>query len=122
MVRLPDPALSRAVLVGASRYADAGLTDLPAAARNVEALGRLLAAAGPVVVVDPPDVAAVLDSVRTAALQAEDVLLVYFAGHGLLFGASWIYIWRSLVATRTSRGPRCPIRRSPTWSGTVSRP
>lgn len=34
MVRLPDPARSRAVLVGASVYADASLYDLPAPSRG----------------------------------------------------------------------------------------
>lgn len=42
---------------------------------------------GCVTVVDPDDVAAVLDPVGTAAREAEDVLLVYFAGHGLLPGS-----------------------------------
>ena len=87
MVRLPDPARSRCVLVGAGSYVDERVPDLPSAARNAEALGRLLVDTGCVTIVDPQDVAAVLDPVRMAAGQVEDVLLVYFAGHGLLFGA-----------------------------------
>jgi uncharacterized protein YegL len=86
MVRLPDPVRSRAVLIGAGVYADERVTNLPSAAHNVEALGRRLAPMSSAVVVDPHDVAAVLEPVRTAAQEAEDVLLVYFAGHGLLFG------------------------------------
>lgn len=87
MVRLPDPERSRAVLVGAGAYADERIPDLPSAARNVAALSRLLDGVKCVTAANPPDVSSVLEPVRAAARQADDLLLVYFAGHGLLIGA-----------------------------------
>lgn len=86
MVRSSNSKRSRAVLIGAGSYDNAQLPDLPAAARNVAALGGLLAVDGWTQVVDPLDVAAVLDPLRTASLQAEELLVVYYAGHGLLLG------------------------------------
>ncbi|WP_328471760.1 pentapeptide repeat-containing protein [Actinoplanes sp. NBC_00393] len=91
MARLPDPRRSRVVLIGAAKYVHPGLDDVPAVAGNLAALHRLLTdpdATGidPAVcrmVPDPPDLAAVMEPLHEAASQAEDMLLVYFTGHGL---------------------------------------
>ncbi|MGW5692432.1 caspase, EACC1-associated type [Streptomyces asiaticus] len=94
---LPDPARSWAVIVGFPSYDT--LDDLPAVANNVRRLQEILTSphswnlpaehclvlpppSGP----DAPTVSRddVLDALHTAATAAEDALLVYFAGHGLL--------------------------------------
>ncbi|GAA4525321.1 caspase family protein [Amycolatopsis samaneae] len=91
--RLPDPERSRAVLIGTSSYTDPTLPPLPAVNGNVSDLYGLLTAehgtglpgAHCAVLRDPPDAGTVGESLAHAADQAEDVLLVYYAGHGLLW-------------------------------------
>ncbi|MER5703570.1 caspase family protein [Micromonospora sp. NPDC002296] len=91
MATLADPTASRAVLVGVPEYDS--LPPLPAVRENVGALRRLFAdpavwglptenilvpdLSGP----DPLD--AVMGALRSAAREATDTLLVYYAGHGL---------------------------------------
>ncbi|TMU92802.1 ABC transporter substrate-binding protein [Streptomyces sp. DASNCL29] len=90
MAVLPDPAASRAVLIGTSRYAH--LEQIPAVANNLSALAAALCAPGSwglapehcTVIEDPGTAVEVLEAVRTAAEEATDTLLVYFAGHGLV--------------------------------------
>ncbi len=85
--RLPDPLRCRAVLVGAGAYAY--LPDLPGVAGNLAALHRLLTSPEGLalaegdcrVLADPESAADVLDAIAAAAGQAEDVLVVYYAGH-----------------------------------------
>lgn len=95
---LPDPKASRAVQVGASEYTT--LEALPSVAGNVAALGRALTAADLwelpnehcVTLPNPTSVEQVLDAVHLAASAAEDALLFYFAGHGLLDGRSDLHL------------------------------
>lgn len=90
MAILPDPATTRAVLIGTSRYAH--LEQIPAVADNLSALAAALSAPHSwglapehcTVIADPATAVEVLDAVRTAAEEATDTLLVYFAGHGLV--------------------------------------
>ncbi|MFB9907065.1 caspase family protein [Allokutzneria oryzae] len=88
MTRLPDPERSRAVLVGTSRFDH--LPDLPAVRNNLSDLARILTAPTGTglrhcaVVSDEDDLAVVGAKLEDAAEQAEDVLLVYYSGHGLL--------------------------------------
>lgn len=90
MAVLPDPAATRAVLIGTSRYAH--LEPIPAVANNLSALAAALCAPGSwglapehcTVIEDPATAVEVLEAVRTAAEEATDTLLVYFAGHGLV--------------------------------------
>ncbi|WP_394619095.1 caspase family protein [Lentzea sp. JNUCC 0626] len=90
VVGLPDPARSRAVLLGVSRYES--MDDLPAVDRNIAALQRLLTdpdkwgldPAHCTSLVNPDSVHEVLDVVQSAAEEATDALVFYFAGHGLL--------------------------------------
>ncbi|WP_432199033.1 caspase family protein [Streptomyces sp. bgisy027] len=92
MSGLPDPVLSRAVLIGVSHYVH--LEPLPAVANNLPALAEVftsgaswhLPAGHCAVVAEPDSTPAMLDAVQQAAEVAEDTLLVYFAGHGLLDG------------------------------------
>lgn len=88
----PDPLASRAVLIGASEYECDYLPQLLPVAENVAKLRELLThedlwglpGEHCVALLDPTDVPAVLDAVHSAASEATDALLVYFAGHGLL--------------------------------------
>lgn len=87
---LPDPGVSRAVLVGTGRYEH--LEQLPAVPNNLQALADLLR--GPLslqlparhvaVVEDPVAAHTVVGAVRQAAAEATDTLVLYFAGHGLV--------------------------------------
>lgn len=93
-MRLPDPERSRAVLIGTSAYDDAKVTDLPEVRRSVEDLKAALT--DPVygvlsdgccdVLTDEADIRLIGRRLRQAANAAEDLLLVYFAGHGLTAG------------------------------------
>ena len=89
-MHLPDPGASRAVLIGTSNYKE--LDQLPAIARNLESLQALftspdlwgLPARNCRIIPDPKSPAEVLDTIHRAASEADDTLLVYYAGHGLL--------------------------------------
>ncbi|WP_067459998.1 caspase family protein [Actinomadura macra] len=90
----PDPALSRVVLIGVARYEHLG--ELPTVDANLRDLRRVFT--DPMLWGLPPANCTVLDSValnrpdaraaalravKRAALEAEDTLVVYYAGHGL---------------------------------------
>ena len=87
---LPDPASSRAVLVGSYAYRE--LPSLPAIANNLEQLKALFTSPDlwglPErhcrVLSNPASPGQVLDAIHEAAVVAADTLLVYYAGHGLL--------------------------------------
>ena len=93
-MRLPDPERSRVVLIGTSRYEDENLPDLPAVGRGIEDLKAVLTDSidGLVpedhcdVLEDEGDIRLIGRRLRRSAGQAEDLLLVYFAGHGLTAG------------------------------------
>lgn len=95
---LPDPRASRAVLVGVSGYSR--LEQLPAVDNNVATLRRALTDADLwgladehcVALLNPSSVDEVLDTVHTAASQASEALVFYFAGHGLLDNRSDLYL------------------------------
>jgi hypothetical protein len=89
--RLPDRSLSRVVLIGVGAYRSGQLENVPAAANNVHQLLDVLtgahggfAAEHCAVLVDWDDPGRIGAALETAAQQSEDVLLIYFAGHGLL--------------------------------------
>ena len=91
-MRLPDPQRSRAVLIGTGHYADDKLPDLPVVARSIGDLAAALT--DPVYGILPANHCTVLEDqgdirllgrhLRSAASYAEDLLLVYFVGHGLI--------------------------------------
>lgn len=93
-MRLPDRGRSRIVLIGASRYSDPALPGLPAVARTVTDLRDLLTDPGQglvpdshcTVLLDDGDLRTVGDRLRSAVAAAEDLLLVHYAGHGLVAG------------------------------------
>ncbi|MDQ3577571.1 MAG: caspase family protein [Actinomycetota bacterium] len=89
--RLPDPASSRAVIIGVSRYTDPELPGLPGVDANLDDLRAVLTSArgtglperNCVVIRDPLVAGEVGEPLARAAREAEDTLLVYYAGHGL---------------------------------------
>jgi len=94
-VSTPNPANSRAVLIGTYSGTGAlGLGDLPAVERNLSELRRILTD-GSVwsltpehcfYLPQPRTERTVLRKLEQAAVEATDTLLVYYAGHGLLVG------------------------------------
>lgn len=93
-MRLPDPQRSRAVLIGASRYSDKMLPDLPVVGKTVSDLATALSdpAHGMVpesnctILVDEGDLRMLGRKLKVAAREAEDLLLVFYTGHGLIGG------------------------------------
>jgi len=89
---LPDRAGSRAVLIGASRYTDAALPDVPAAANSLRAVERLLLEVGgwrPEQVTVLGDGIGVVEAVKclhARAREAKDAFLLYYVGHGVISG------------------------------------
>ncbi len=79
------------MLIGTSGYADPELADLPQVKANLSDLRDVLTArqgaglppAHCRQVLDPPGPKEVYSALTSAAAEAEDVLLVYYAGHGL---------------------------------------
>jgi uncharacterized caspase-like protein len=98
MAHLPDPTRSRAVLIGSSRYLH--LDDLPAVANNLTVFHDLLtdpdvggfADTSCSTLLDAEDAFSVFDILQHAAREAEDTLLVYFAGHGLTGTNNELYL------------------------------
>ncbi|MFJ5519222.1 caspase domain-containing protein [Streptomyces griseoluteus] len=90
--RFPDGATSRAVLIGCSDFADTDLPAIPAVQPNLADLRSALTdqAHGILppehcrVLADPADHRSVGMALAQATHEAEDLLLVYYAGHGLL--------------------------------------
>ncbi|MDG6108259.1 caspase family protein [Dactylosporangium aurantiacum] len=95
-MRLPEHERSRAVLVGVGHYHSSRLADLASAVTNVRDLRDVLTSASLStfsaetceVIEDPQSTNDVLAPIKRAASEARDLLLVYFAGHGLLLGDS----------------------------------
>ncbi|MFI5687185.1 ABC transporter substrate-binding protein [Streptomyces sp. NPDC051636] len=91
MSGLSDPARSRALLIGAHSFAHPDLEPLPAVAHNLARLAELLCdpgvwglPAGHLSVLAEPDRDRTLEEVTRLAEEAEDTLLVYYAGHGFV--------------------------------------
>ncbi|MFJ9616660.1 caspase, EACC1-associated type [Streptomyces noursei] len=83
---------SRAVLIGTSRFSSPDLPGIPSVASNLQGLWAalthpvrgLLAPEHCRVVPDPTDASAVGAALAWAVREAEELLLVYYAGHGVL--------------------------------------
>jgi hypothetical protein len=91
--RFPDPARSRAVLIGASHFtAGPDLRDIPAVEANLTALRQVLTSPDAGVLrpefcrmrIDPTSADEVGAALSDLAATATDLLLVYYAGHGLV--------------------------------------
>ncbi|MGN2638575.1 caspase, EACC1-associated type [Nocardia takedensis] len=80
------------MLIGASHYDNPALSNLPAVANNLDGLTRLLLGRDTGTfsgehfqkITDPSNRRHIGDAVANASRDATDVLLVYYAGHGLL--------------------------------------
>jgi hypothetical protein len=92
MARLPDPALSRAVLIGTSDFLrDERLPNLPAVRNNLFDLftvltdrrSGILSSEYCTIVDSPESPNSFMTRLKKAANQAEDLLLVYYSGHGI---------------------------------------
>jgi tetratricopeptide (TPR) repeat protein len=92
MTEPPDRSASRAVLIGVANYTHPHISELPAAATNLEDLLHVLTSPDGggfteehcTIVTDPSTGTEIGTAVGCAAREATDVLLLYYAGHGLL--------------------------------------
>ncbi|MFG2927226.1 caspase family protein [Streptomyces achromogenes] len=113
-MRLPDSEKSRIVLIGSSRYGSTELPDVPAIENNVAALFDTFTAKPTGIItpencttlLNPEDQSSVGELVTSASEEAEDLLLIYYAGHGLLSSARHELF---LSTTNTSPGLRLPF-------------
>ena len=115
----PDPARSRALLIGTSHFATAGpdLPDIPAVRANLTMLRQTLT--NPDTGVLRPDFCCVLtdpasvDEVGTAlselAATATDLLLVYYAGHGLVDDRGRLHLALAHTHPRRARWTAFPL-------------
>ncbi|WP_336087235.1 caspase, EACC1-associated type [Nocardia sp. SSK8] len=100
MISAVDREGWRAALVGVGSYADARFPAIPAAANNVADLaglltaptGGALAAGHCRALIDPGDAAQVGKAVAVAAAEADDVLLIYYTGHGIVDRRGRLYL------------------------------
>lgn len=107
-----DPTRARVVLIGTPHYRHPELLDVPQVTNNVADLTAVLTdpalgaipAANCVTVPADANLAEVGDALVAAAEAAEDLLIVYYSGHGLL-GSRRDDLWLSLVDTRPDRLP-----------------
>ncbi|MFE3794497.1 caspase family protein [Nocardia tengchongensis] len=88
-MRLPDPERSRAVLIATAEYtAESGFEQLPAVANNLNEMTALLRDVTGLRYVDarlnPRGAAEFSVALESAAREAEDMLLLYYSGHGVL--------------------------------------
>ena len=89
---LPDYSRSRAILIGTSAYRDPAFPPVPAAANSLKGLTEVLVdgqlcrwpADRVTAVRDAADIRQLITSLRRWARDTEDVLLVYFVGHGTI--------------------------------------
>jgi hypothetical protein len=87
----PDRSTSRAVLIGASTFRSVDLPDLPAVMQNLVALEQVLTnpehgviGGCTLLVNDDVTDAKVGAAIAAASTEASDLLLIYYAGHGVL--------------------------------------
>ncbi|WP_253886494.1 caspase, EACC1-associated type [Actinokineospora diospyrosa] len=90
------PGTSRAVLIGTSSYSDDRLPDIPQVGPGLAELSRVFVELGLVeactVLLDSPSTGALGRGITQAMAGAEDLLLVYYIGHGLIGRAHDLYL------------------------------
>ncbi|MGO4617112.1 caspase family protein [Nocardia sp. 2YAB30] len=99
-MRLPDGPRSQLVLIGTSQYEDNHLPNLPAVRHNIEDLKTVLTGSAGAAfpekncasAVDVADPGSIWPLLQGAADVAEDLLLVYYAGHGVLDQRGRLYL------------------------------
>lgn len=95
-VRLPEFDESQVVLIGVAEYDSQDMEDLPAIPRNLSALRDIFVDQGLSgyqeshvhSILNPPTVDQVMSPLLEIGKITTDVLVVYYAGHGLLVGES----------------------------------
>jgi hypothetical protein len=95
MPDLPDRSRSRAILIGTSAYRDPAYPPLPAAANSLNGFRNLLldprlcgwSPEKITVLQDAVDAPRVIQQLRRLAQDTDDVLLLYFVGHGIVLPA-----------------------------------
>lgn len=100
MNRVPDPASSRAILIGCSSFTQPWLPAIPAVKHGLVSLDALLthAEAGIIpaehcqVIHEPQYLLDVGTPLARAARDATDLLLVYYSGHGVLNDQGQLYL------------------------------
>ncbi|MET7354872.1 caspase family protein [Streptomyces mirabilis] len=119
MTELSNPARSRALLIGAHSFTDPDLEPLPAVARNLDRLAELLRDpsvwgldAGHLSVLAEPDRDQALGEAGRLADEAEDTLLVYYAGHGFVHDLSNELYLALPAPTHAASTPPCATRTS----------
>ncbi|WP_330253541.1 caspase family protein [Nocardia sp. NBC_00565] len=108
-MRLPDPSRSRVLLIGASKFSDRTLPELPSVANNISDLAKLftseasfnLPAEFCTAVLDESSPHVLGKYLQSLANDAEDLMLVYYSGHGLIGQDGDLYL--SLPQTDTDR-------------------
>ncbi|MYT31040.1 YDG/SRA domain-containing protein [Streptomyces sp. MspMP-M5] len=106
MTRFPDPARSRAVLIGASTFSEAGgLPSIPAVSDNLEGLRSVLTSsttgslsAEHCTLLRDPAATSEIGQALAQSSEATDVLFVYYSGHGLVDVRGRLYL--SLSSTK----------------------
>ncbi|MEO6085981.1 MAG: caspase family protein [Umezawaea sp.] len=110
-MRLPGGARSRAVLVGTSLAADPDLSELPEVRGDLEDLAAALTGGGiRCSVLEDRTVRAVDEELERAASQAEDLLLVHYAGHGLLDARGRLFLAAPDTRLELPRWTALPFR------------
>ncbi|SDE31778.1 caspase, EACC1-associated type [Glycomyces harbinensis] len=95
-MRLPDGAASRALLIGTADYAH--LPKVPASLKNALALQAALQRHAGLpeehcrILLDAPGLPAVGRAVAAATAEADDLLLVYYSGHGFIGPDDKLYL------------------------------
>ena len=113
-MRLPDINTSRLVLIGSAHYESPDLPDVPAVLNNLSGMQSLFTDEGAGIAKpencrtlrNPESQASVGEAIAEAAATAEDLLLIYFAGHGLLSNVRHDLF---LATHKTAPGSRLPF-------------
>lgn len=108
-MRLPNSELSRAILIGSSTFVDVDLPELPRVLHGIaDFAGILTAPEGTglrrencLQVLNESSLAIVGEHLEAFATSASDVLIVYYAGHGVLDPQGELYL--ALTDTRIGR-------------------
>jgi TPR repeat protein len=107
-MRLPDPELSRAIVIGMSHFDDPSLPGLPGVLKGVSELSAILTDQGGtglrrencLVVSNESSLPIVGEHLEAFAAAAQDTLIVYYAGHGVLDVRGELHL--ALVGTKTN--------------------
>jgi hypothetical protein len=115
---LPDPAHSQIILIGSGRYRDDTLPDLPHVGNNLTGIRDVLI--DPAIsnlrpdnitmCAEPTSMAQFGEAILEPVFKAQDLLLLYYSGHGLLASDGELYL--ALESTNPSQ---------PAWSAVPMR-